>query len=422
MFSAIGGFRFTSTNTYVAFYTSADDPNTLSFYMNDEGNTYIGTSYGTRAPVVRTDFSGYITNSQALEPTPGEPQQMRFIQPDSTGNVFIGGVFFGTNNDAYVVKLDGNLGVIWQKSLVGPNVSPGNSDSVLSGVVDSSDNIIISGVVDEPGGAVGTPFFSKYNGSGTLTFSKTFSNLNQIISVVVDSSDNIYTLGIQAPTANVDGIAIQKFYPNGDFIWGKNYTGTIDVTNNSKMAIDNGGNIYININAGSGSFLTMLNNSGTQQWSNQFRQASNTANIVTTTGLTCDDSNVYFATATPGVTSTSFIFLKVDSSGNIAWERTLSRSGGNLGWGYSSYANGFVATSGGVLGTTSLCVTKIPDDGSQTGIYGNITYANTSTINSNSFSSSFSTLTDNTSNITLTETTPSWSSNNYSFTTSITLL
>jgi hypothetical protein len=424
MFSAVDGFRFNSSSTYVALYTSADDPNTLSFFMNDEGEAYIGTSYGTSAPVVKTSFSGYITKSSELTPTPGEPQQMRFIQPDSTGNIFIGGLFFGTDNDAYVVKLDSNLGVIWQKSLVGPNVSPGNSDIVRSGVVDSSDNVIISGFVDSSSGGVGQPFLSKYYGNGTLSFSKTFSNLSTIVDVAVDSSDNIYTLGVQLPTANIDGIALQKFYPNGAFIWGKDYFGNVDISNDSEMAIDSGGNIYVSVKevSGTGSHITMFNDSGTQQWGKQFKQSSNSANILTTLGLTCDDGNLYCTTELPSLTTTSFIFLKVDSSGNTTWERTISTSSGNLGWGYSSYANGFVATSGGVSGTPSLCVTKIPDDGSQTGIYGTITYANTSTVNSNSFTSSFTTLTDNTSNITLTETTPTWSSNSYTFTANITIL
>jgi hypothetical protein len=426
MFSAIDGFRYLGSPAYVAIYTSGDDPGVLSFYMNTNGNGYIGGTSSAVAPVVTTDFTGYITKSRSLET---DPQQVRFIQPDSTGNVYVGGLFNISNNDAYLVKLDSNLDIVWQKTLVGPNISPGNSDVVRSGVIDSSDNIIINGYVDTPGGNVGKPFLSKYNSSGTLIFSKTFSNVSQMIDIAVDSTSNIYTLGVQQPTGNVDGIVLEKLYSNGDFIWRREFIGTTDVTNSSEMAIDGGGNIYISIDTsftGETAF-TMLDSSGAQQWTKQLRQASNTLNILSFSSLTCDGSNVYGLT-TIGSSSNNVIFLKYDNTGNKVWERNISTTSGNLGYGSSSYASafpstsGYVATAGPVQGTQSMCVIKIPADGSETGVYGNITYANSSLTTTGTVSVTFAPLGDNTSNITLTETTPTWTSNAYAFTYNITAL
>lgn len=427
MFSTVDGFRFIGSPAYVAIYTSGDDPGVLSFTMNNDGNGYIGGTNANVLPVVTTDFTGYIKKSVTIETV---PQQARFTQADSTGNVYVGGLGFGaTDLDAYLVKLDSNLDIIWQKTIVGPNLTPGNSDVVRSGVIDSSDNVIITGYVDTGGGTPGSPFVAKYDGSGTLVFSKTFSNVSQMIDVAVDSTNNIYALGVQLPTANIDGLVLEKLYANGDFVWRRDFVGTTDITNNSEMAIDGGGNIYVSIDNSTNAEIgfTMFDSSGTQQWTKQLRQASNTLNILNFSGLACDSGNVYGVT-TIGGTTTSVIFLKFDNTGNKVWERTVGTNSGNLGYGSSYYASappstaGYIATAGTVQGTQSMCVIKIPADGSETGQYGNIGYSVTSAVNVAVGSTTFGPYGNNTSNITLTETTPTWTSNSYSLTSNITAL
>ncbi|MGZ3864737.1 MAG: T9SS type A sorting domain-containing protein [Bacteroidia bacterium] len=211
------------------------------------------------------------------------------VATDTSGNVFITGFFesptitFGTYTlstmgyfDVFIVKYDSNGNVLWAKSAGGSLEDDGYSVST-----DKAGNVFLAG----------------YFKSSTITFG-TYTLTNT-------SSNNM-------------NLFIVKYDPNGNVLWAKNPTGTVEYAGNNIVSTDSTGNIFV-----TGSFLSPTMTLGTYTLTNASAFGS---------------PNVFIA--------------KYDSNGNVLWAKSAGGINGTEGSAVSTDVAGNAFITGGFVDTT----------------------------------------------------------------------
>lgn len=136
------------------------------------------------------------------------------VAADSSKNVIMAG---RTNadgagtEDILIAKYDASGVLQWDRTLGGSG-----SDQAFDVAIDSSDNIIISGMTNSDGAGSNDAIIAKYNSSGTLQWDKTLgtSENNYGLGVTVDSSDNVIVCGYRVNGADQEAV-IAKLPPDG---------------------------------------------------------------------------------------------------------------------------------------------------------------------------------------------------------------
>lgn len=135
------------------------------------------------------------------------------IQVDSLGNIYITGrtESFGVNTDAFLLKYNSFGDLQWSKIWGGSQW-----DAAYPIAIDSSNNIYIAGDTESFGDLNGDSFIVKYNSEGDEIWNYTWggNNLNSIRGMIIDSSDNIYVTGLTENYGAGDAdIFLLKFSP-----------------------------------------------------------------------------------------------------------------------------------------------------------------------------------------------------------------
>jgi hypothetical protein len=163
---------------------------------------------------------------------------------DNSGNVYVTGSSegSGTDSDYATIKYDPNGAQLWLARYNGP----GNSIDIPRAIaVDSSGNTYVTGI--STGSGTGYDYATiKYGPAGNQLWVARYTSagnwLDYADALVVDSSDNVYVTG----TVNPMGYCTTfKYDPNGNQLWMATYTGSFDTIQSRGMAIDNLGNIYV---------------------------------------------------------------------------------------------------------------------------------------------------------------------------------
>ncbi|MBL0328360.1 MAG: SBBP repeat-containing protein [Bacteroidetes bacterium] len=296
----------------------------------------------------------------------------RSIITDSVGNVYTTGNFQGTidfdpgvgvftltststssfssTGDVFILKLNAFGDFLWAKQLVGTgNI---NAQSIT---IDINGNIFITGnfngTVDfDPGIGIynlwadstsaNDVFILKLDVFGNFIWGKqmvaTYGSSGIGTSIRTDFSGNVYTIGDFSgtvdfdPGAGVFDLTTVSFYNNifiskvdsfGNFLWAKQLTGTVGTFENGTcITIDSIGNLYA-----VGCF-------------------SGTVDFDTDAGS--------FDLSSVGSQNNMFI-LKLNTSGNFIWVKTMQGSGSpySVGWSIASDAMGNIYSTGQFGGT-----------------------------------------------------------------------
>ena len=250
-----------SGNIYITgqFYGIVDfDPGAGVFAL--PGNITYGSTF-----ILKLDVNGNFVWAKHI-PSSGGNGSGRGIDLDNSGNVIIGGGFWGTVDfnpgagvfnitsagaaDEYVVKLDTDGNFIWAKSMGGTG-----GEGAFALAIDNSNNVLTTGIFS------GVADFDPGAGTATLT-----------------------------PVGILD-IFVSKLDANGNFVWAKSMGGTSNDAGNS-IATDNAGNVVI-----TGYF------NGTVD----FDPGASTLNI-TSSG------------------ATDIFIVKLDANGNLAWANSIGGS------------------------------------------------------------------------------------------------
>jgi len=228
------------------------------------------------------------------------------VAVDASENIYVAGFTSGnlggqTNSggtDAFVAKYDSSGNLLWTRLL-------GNATLTYSYAVTAatSGNVYISGMTrgslgGQANAGIQDVFVAQYDSSGTLQWVRMAGStvFDYCYGVAVDSSDNVYISGSsygnfdgnlntdQDGTADTEDIFLIKYNSSGSKQWSVFHDGAgNDVV--WGMAVDTGGNVYINgntnadldgqVNAGShDSILLKYDSSGTRQWTRMLGTSS----------------------------------------------------------------------------------------------------------------------------------------------------
>ena len=274
------------------------------------------------------------------------------IDIDSDGNIYVFGhsravVSSTSAEETFLIKLDKYGTLVWERGIYVNN----NSTEGYGMRVASSGNIYISGTCyynsGYPNGPSGDSIFTaKYNNSGTLQWMRCFgSSGGDDVGrrLTIDSSENVYVTGHMMRDANgntggyENAVAI-KYNSSGTIQW-KRYMGRTGSYHDlgECIVVDSGGNYYVSGEVEGGSdgrdiFLTKSRQSDHYLiWNKRFSLSSNTTYSTSpgTQGMAIDSNdNIYLVGRT--YLHTQYIYrgwiIKVNSSGNILWDKALGAS------------------------------------------------------------------------------------------------
>jgi hypothetical protein len=352
------------------------------------------------------------------------------ITSDSTGNIYVSGrqKYSGVTVDYYVSKLTGAGAITWQRALNGG----GEYDYSYAICVDSSGNVYSCGYTNSNTYAM---LVTKYNSSGTIQWQRGCGEGNVFFEgrgIALDSSGNVFVVAggeagsfpsnnygiimklngstgaklaqryfrvgaeINGPRVYLRGVSIDSsdnvfvagYYLDSGFnasvliakynnalttqAWNIN----IAAANGWSSGLDSSGNLYYSGGASGNMYTIKVNTSGAIQWQKSLTYSAATLGTfaVAVHPSSGDVYGVGNTNATNGV-----IVFKLNSSGTLQWGRRLLRTGDGNGpsvYGISVNATGTAiflaglydaaATSGGPQNSS---IWVFPSDGSKTGTY-----------------------------------------------------
>jgi hypothetical protein len=298
--------KFGGTNTDIAYSVATDSSNNVLLV-------------GSFKDTVDFDPSGATFNLVSTLSTGGSP---------------------APTDDIFIVKLNSSGDFSWAKSIGGTN-----SDIAYSVLVDSSDNILVSGsfrgtnVDFDPGAGTSTlsaqangrshAFVMKLNNLGEFVWAKDMGGLlgSRSNSMAIDSDNNIYTTGYFEGTVDFDpgagtanltasGVSdaffdlfVSKINSNGEYLWAKAIGGATGSDEGVGISTDSTGNVYtvgyfsesvdfdpgagtttLSSNGSNDNFVLKLNSSGAFVWAKSFGGSSDDL----ATEITADTSGNVF--------------------------------------------------------------------------------------------------------------------------------
>ena len=246
-------------------------------------------------------------------------------------------------------------GIVFQKTWGGLRTEHGNSIAL-----DVSGNIYMTGSSNSFGPATypnSSLTLLKYSPTGNLLWAKMWSGIGNGTEagggVVVDQSGNIYVGGSTSSFgAGRSNVLLLKFDPSGNLLWQRIWgAGVADGA--SSLALDGSGNIYL---AGSTDttfrsryvdvLVMKVDSAGNLLWQKNWGGPNNEYAY----SIAVDSSsNIYVTgyTTSFGPGGSNVFLLKLDSSGNLLWQRVWGGgSGSQSGQGVAVDASGNIYVTG----------------------------------------------------------------------------
>lgn len=246
------------------------------------------------------------------------------------------------DKDMYLVKTDAAGDTLWVRKYGGEN------DDVAMSVRQTDDGGYIMAGWTNSEGSGGTDFYVvKAEGSGELSWSYTFGGAyDDTAKCVQQTSDGGYVV---CGTSERDGayglnfdVYVIKLDVNGGLMWSYYSGGVIDDAANSIVQTEDGNYMIAGSTAetdGTHNFyVERISTTGQYLWSRAYRSgADNQAYSI----IKADESNFVIAGYT--YDSPNYLechLMKINSSGNIIWERNYGGSHHELGYSVAKTADG----------------------------------------------------------------------------------
>ena len=186
---------------------------------------------------------------------------------------------------------------------------------------------------------------AKYNSSGTLQWQRslgTVSNPEEGWAIAIDPSENVYITGYADVAGQANNVIIAKYNTSGTIQWQKQLAG-VGTKNEygTSIAVDSASNVYVNaystVGAISGNFdfLTFkLDSFGNMSWQRTLSgpyYLSSDFGI----GIALDSaSNVYVTGFSDNNSTYDLVLAKYNTTGTLQWQRTLGNNTGGSDAGY----------------------------------------------------------------------------------------
>lgn len=242
---------------------------------------YNMNSVNKNAFILKLDANGnFVWSANITDPSSGNYDEGHSIKTDASGNVYATGFYvgtcdfdfgpgvynltsIGTQNNAYILKLNGAGVLQWAKRIGNAYDVKGNSISL-----DNNNNVLVSGI------CVGSADFDPDAGVANLNI--TGVNSSNYVLKLDNTGNYIWAKnifqGISIITNGIDTDVNGNIYTTGYF----DYTGTFDLNGGSPINISTNGQLDI--------YHTKIDESGNFQWGYSYGSTSNDIGF----GITAD--------------------------------------------------------------------------------------------------------------------------------------
>ena len=287
------------------------------------------------------------------------------VAVDSSGNIYVTGhtdSFGAGREDVVLLKYNFSGSLEWQRTWGGSNFDLGSGV-----VVDSSQNIYVTGTTSSFGAGTEDVFLLSFSSSGSLQWQTTWggSSSDWGEDVAVDSSGDTYVTGYAYSLG--EGVLLLKFDSSGGLQWQRNLGGGCN--RGQSVAVDSSGHIYV---AGSTCaadpywdvLLSKFDSSGDLQWQRTWGGEGSSQYAY---GVAVDSSDNIYVTGGPsglGTPSEDVFLLKFDSSGDLQWQRTWDGGNFDLGSGVAVDSSGNIYVTGNTHSFGTLLVVLFKFDSS----------------------------------------------------------
>jgi len=236
---------------------------------------------------------------------------------------------FGVGGDAYVLKLNSDGNLAWQKTF------GGNGDDVVYSVQETTDDgYIVAGYTNSFGAGGYDIYILKLNSNGTVIWQKTFGGgLDDKAYSIQQTTDGGY---IVAGYTNSFGsgsydVYILKLNSDGSLAWQKTFGGNNEDYAYSIQQTTDGGYIVAGYTRSLGAgkydvYVLKLNSDGNLAWQKTF--GGSVEDYAYSIQQTTDGGYIVAGyTISFGYGNRNAYVLKLNSDGNLAWQKTFSVSG-----------------------------------------------------------------------------------------------
>lgn len=248
------------------------------------------------------------------------------VQQTSDGGYIITGVtqsgIIGSNQDVVLIKTDSIGNMIWNKTYGGTDNEKGTC------VQQTSDGgYIIAGSYYFGSGPQYRGILIRTNLNGDTVWTKIYGDSDNIFSSIIQTSDGCYIVGGTLSSGLSNGYLL-KLDSMGNIIWEKRIGGLIQSQSiNIYEVQETSDNGYVAVGCAFGvtqTYLLKLNSNGDTLWSRTY--PSGYANSIQ---QTIDNGYIIIGLVTSSPNRKA-CFTKVDSIGNIIWNKSYGLNGINL--------------------------------------------------------------------------------------------
>jgi uncharacterized delta-60 repeat protein len=285
--------------------------------------------------VIKLDSSGNLSWAKTIGGTSEDYGYS--IQQTSDGGYIITGETssFGAGvDDVFVIKLDSYGNLSWAKTIGGTGEDSGSS------IQQTSDGgYVITGETSSFGAGSYDVFVIKLNSSGNLSWAKTIggTGINSGYSIQ-QTSDGGYVITGRTYGFGAGGdVFVIKLNSSGNLSWAKTIGGTSDDEGSSIQQTSDGGYVITGYTSSFGAgdwdvFVIKLDSSGNLSWA----RAIGGTNYDSGSSIQQTSDGGYVITgytSSFGAGDWDVFVIKLDSSGNLSWAKTIG--GTNYDVGYS---------------------------------------------------------------------------------------
>jgi uncharacterized delta-60 repeat protein len=302
-----------------------------------------------------------------------DPDIAYSIQQTSDGGFIVAGTTSSLgagSGDFWILKLNSNGTVAWQKTYGGTD-----SDDPYSIQQTSDGGFIVAGTTGSFGAGSGDFWILKLNGDGTVAWQKTYGGTGYDDPYSIQqTSDGGYIVAGETTsfgTMNFD-LWVLKLNAGGSVAWQKTYGGTSDGYPNSIQQTSDGGYIVAGRTASFGAggldiWVLKLNADGSIAWQKTYGGSDNDAAY--SIQQTSDGGYIVAGGFDSFGTGILDIWvLKLNADGSIAWQKTYGGSGFEFSPSIQQTSDGGYIVTGRTAsfgaGGTDIWVLKLNADGS----------------------------------------------------------
>jgi hypothetical protein len=290
--------------------------------------------------VVKLDSSGNIIWTKTIGGS-SDDEAFSIIQSSDGGYVVAGWTqsLGAGNRDIYLVKLDSGGNVMWTKTI------GGSSEDGAGPIIQSSDGgYVVAGWTESFGAGWWDIYLVKLDSAGNVQWTKTIGGSSWDFALsITQSSDGGYVVAGLTLSFGAGGsdMYVVKLDSSGNVIWTKTIGGSDWDVATSIIQSSDGGYVVAGQTSSFGAggydiYVAKLDSSGNVQWAKTIGGSDNDGAVAVTDGnvviiyivgsITQSSDGGYVVaggTQSFGAGGSDFYVVKLDSSGNVVWTKTI---------------------------------------------------------------------------------------------------